>query len=63
MLKTLFTILAAIAAAALMSVCPTLVEARSAKGACLSHEYTTSTDAVWKALPRRQLYREHIHAQ
>lgn len=63
MLKTLFTILAAIAAAALMSVCPTPADARSEKGTSLSREYPDSADAVWKALPLRQLYQEHNHAQ
>ena len=52
MFKRILVIFMALAAAAFMSGCSTLADARSAKGTGTSREYSASVDEVWKAMPK-----------
>jgi uncharacterized protein YceK len=52
MFKRILVIFMAFAAAAFMSGCSTLADARSAKGTGTSREYSASVDEVWKAMPK-----------
>jgi uncharacterized protein YceK len=49
--RKILAVFIALAAAAIMSGCSTLADARSAKGTGLAREYAASVDEVWKAMP------------
>ena len=51
MLRRILVVFAAVAAAAFMSGCSTLADARSAKGTGTAREYSASVEQVWKAMP------------
>jgi uncharacterized protein YceK len=50
-LRRILVVFVAVAAAAFMSGCSTLADARSAKGTGTAREYAASVDQVWKAMP------------